>query len=684
MSDSPENPDFDSRADRDLPLAVGQVARRTSLRLLILALFGLLLVLSLPVWRPKLIGAGLDASWLATLHHFALSEKQFGIDLVFTYGPLGFLQKPFFDPDTYLLQIAFYLAVALALMTAAWGLFSPGKGEVASPWLLALLFLLPLYVRRPDSLLFLTAGAFLLRRGCCRPAGIHLGDLPFLLVLSLSCLGKFVHLATAVLTVGVAALIELLQGRKIPRLPVLFIGLILLWLHLTHQRLSSLPEFLDTARELILGYPEVLGSFGPPPEALITATACTLFLAILLWSRIPNDLRTRLALSMGLAGILSLVFKLRLLRLGRGSLVTEVLVGIGVFYAGHTLASKGSKRARLGGLLALLTALGAHLFSVTAAEKLDLVPYHVAEIKRIRRSARGLLGGTLLPPFETLKEASEKGKEELRRRYPLPALPGTVDLFGSLQAVVVSHGLDFSPRPVFQPQHAYTSRLATLNGDFYRSPQAPRFVLAKVDTFKGFPPSTLDSRAFLELLQSYRLVRQTNDFLILARGKTQPFDFRLLLEETVPLGRTLDLAAYPSSSLLWIEIELRKTLVGSIAALAWRPKWLRIDCTLADGETFSWHLASRAVKGGFLLSPLILDNEHLSVLLRGETEEWKTRRSVRALAFHETKPGSRHYERQVHLRLYELSPIGALRRGGYPAGNPRIGSDPRRADQSPK
>lgn len=37
---------------------------------------------------------GLDSSWVFALNHFAHGPELFGRDLVFTYGPLGFLAVP--------------------------------------------------------------------------------------------------------------------------------------------------------------------------------------------------------------------------------------------------------------------------------------------------------------------------------------------------------------------------------------------------------------------------------------------------------------------------------------------------------------------------------------------------------------------------------------------------------------
>ena len=62
-----------------------------------------LLLLALLPWRPLLYDAALDPSRQMVLHWAYAKGIVFGRDLVFTYGPLGFLNWRYYHPETFAL-----------------------------------------------------------------------------------------------------------------------------------------------------------------------------------------------------------------------------------------------------------------------------------------------------------------------------------------------------------------------------------------------------------------------------------------------------------------------------------------------------------------------------------------------------------------------------------------------------
>ena len=61
--------------------------------LLLSILSVVLLLLTFPKIDPE-IGSGIDNSYLIAFNHFFYSDIQIVKDLIFTYGPLGFLKHP--------------------------------------------------------------------------------------------------------------------------------------------------------------------------------------------------------------------------------------------------------------------------------------------------------------------------------------------------------------------------------------------------------------------------------------------------------------------------------------------------------------------------------------------------------------------------------------------------------------
>src|SRR5690606_1998958 len=71
-------------------------------------------LIRVPPWRPQFLfeSDGVDPSWLGVLNEAVLREWHFGTDILFTYGPLGFLHGRMYHPETHLLLMAAWLAVA--------------------------------------------------------------------------------------------------------------------------------------------------------------------------------------------------------------------------------------------------------------------------------------------------------------------------------------------------------------------------------------------------------------------------------------------------------------------------------------------------------------------------------------------------------------------------------------------
>src|SRR5687767_715327 len=82
-------------------------------------------VMLLPAWQPQFfnaetLGNGLDWGWAFALHAFHAKGLEHGRDVVFTYGPLGFLEPRFYHPATYIALLCRSAAFALVFWFGAW------------------------------------------------------------------------------------------------------------------------------------------------------------------------------------------------------------------------------------------------------------------------------------------------------------------------------------------------------------------------------------------------------------------------------------------------------------------------------------------------------------------------------------------------------------------------------------
>lgn len=104
----------------------------------VLAVFSLL-SLPNPIWASS---PGLDSSWTWFLSHFAWS-RVFGSEVVFTYGPLGFLLHPELTLSNALAGLGLSFAFAASWAWLLWIVYSRVPNGRASAWLLLFTMLFP-------------------------------------------------------------------------------------------------------------------------------------------------------------------------------------------------------------------------------------------------------------------------------------------------------------------------------------------------------------------------------------------------------------------------------------------------------------------------------------------------------------------------------------------------------------
>ena len=77
------------------------------------------ILLTLVTWSLQFAypAPGIDASWRGGLYLAAEEGLDYGREIVFTYGPLGFLEEPI-NWDTTLASISFLFGAALAVLLA--------------------------------------------------------------------------------------------------------------------------------------------------------------------------------------------------------------------------------------------------------------------------------------------------------------------------------------------------------------------------------------------------------------------------------------------------------------------------------------------------------------------------------------------------------------------------------------
>jgi hypothetical protein len=226
----------------------------------------------------------------------------------------------------------------------------------------------------------------------------------------------------------------------------------------------------------------------------------------------------------------------------------------------------------------------------------------------------------------------------------------SVDVFGQAQAYAPYNELNYRPRPIFQSYTACNERLMRLNEEFFLSPAAPEFVLFELGGVDRKFPALADARVLRDLLINYTMPATEDRFLLLQAKSTEQPRLSLVREGAIGPGQRFDLREFGNTN-LWLEIELRPSLLGQMRKLLYQPPTVRLA---AWGETAKTPLLrGRApvamLSAGFLASPLLWRTEDVQHLFAGQPVSHPSAYSVEVLQGEE-----RFWRPTIRFRLYRI------------------------------
>ena len=454
---------------------------------------------------------GLDESWNAAVNLANKESLDFGTELAFTYGPLGFLAVPqLYYPSLAVVAAAYiavtHVAVCTLLVWAARRTFGVGLAVLIA-------YVAARTITEPTSR-FLVVAAFIV---CI---GLLLGEWR-------SPLNRLVVAAGGAVT-GLELLVRLDIGLSMFLLFVATFVLVPLdrWVNLalyaaglvaafvvgwvvTSQSFGTIGDFLVHSLDIGSGYAEAMGIEDPDRRWEYPAALLVLIVgvaAVVLGTRawLPS---TRLK-----AAVLGAIFVF--LSFKHGFVRHDGLHSVGFFAAMFSglLAFTWPAERRREVLLALGTALIAFLASSNFAwrhfDPIENASRLKSDISTLSDPYRGV--GASREWLKLLYGVDDTSLAELRGR--------TVHIWPWEAGVAWAYELDWRPLPVFQSYSAYTPDLDELNRKFLASDRAPERILRHQTMAIDGRLLQFDSPAgTVETLCRYVQVRATAGLQVLAR-----------------------------------------------------------------------------------------------------------------------------------------------------------------------
>lgn len=565
-------------------------------------------LLMLAMFSPPLSPANeLDSSWRMVLGKAFHEGWQFGTDIVFTYGPLGYTMGRTYSGIHFDSLVLWQLGQALVFSTLVFrlGMRIQGYGR----WCLFAFFLMfgSAYEDALHQMAIAIAGLELIRR-----TDERLRLLPALFGLMFAVLGlvKFTDFMLSAVMVIAASALHLWNRRRFDALwgAGWFLGAFVLGWMLCGQNPLNLPDFFFNSWEISQGYQETMGVPTPPDALKVALTVLAAFATYFGLHLYASNNRPRsLALLAGLSAFVFLNWKHGFVR-SDGHM-------LGFFYCSFVpaaalpaLLDDGDSHRRLRGALQLVAFIAAVAgVGCTLPGVLQGLLGNSQEriVSNIRR----------LADYDAFAAGYVKDLQNERSAYELPESRkvigrGSVDVIGYEQAVAIYNDFNYRPRPVFQSYSAYRPWLSHLNFKFYASDRAPDFVLLKLHTIDRRLVTMDDSQVLALLIHRYEYVLTEKGFH-LWRRKSGPFDRgtilpRTLHAATLALGQPL-LTDEFSDQHLWATITIKPSFLGRVVGFLYKLPIVTLKLKNNGNAINEYRLPPPQGRTGFIVNPLVED-----------------------------------------------------------------------------
>lgn len=575
------------------------------------------------------IGTGfphsLDAGWGEVLAWGISHGAQWGKDLVFTYGPLGFMARGLpFDPATYwptlILQLVFATATAVLvavdlrrLPLAAALAFAVTAIVFGPSWATSSSFIIvyPLVAVALEQVARRTDAARLARHAAVAGLAAFAALMPLIKFSSFPLWLVWLPLGLVILRAsGDRRLLATFAVASI-------VAPVAVWIA-CGQHPANLGAWLYWSWQIAVAYPAAMRADPVLPITdwiTLGATACWLA-AIAAWAWRVRRSPRRVALYVLIAAAMVLAYRAGATRADNGHLA---IVWSVYAWSAALLAGLGCEDTRARGLrqstavfvlvMVILTLALPRLSRTYSSHTLGefysgrlTASYATAQLRELLHPVRG---------YQTRYRTWMQDRTALA----LPLIKqtvghGTIDALLNAQSALLANGLNYRPRPVFQSYSAYSGELAELNARFFLSPRAPQWVMLNWTAISGDYPTSEDPRALLRILQDYRPVLTERNYVLFRRRGAPP-------APAATAGRARDLPVrfanatpIPASMTdAWFaRFDVRLTPYGKVEAALFRPPKFEVEARLRDGGTRTYTVTPAIARSGFVLSPALNSN----------------------------------------------------------------------------
>lgn len=607
-----------------------------------MAAFILIYFMSIPYFSIYASNVDLDPSWQNVYKWLLFKNCNFGIDIIYTFGPLAGYFLSTYNHEYFLCNILVNIGLVLFFICQfvyiAMSVEVSVRGNKYLCSLLAGIFVFLIFWPYSDVLYYsiILCTFIYMRLVSYRCTLVLILQLALLAVLGLV---KFSFLLSVILLFFICIFLGIVRRNCTRQVGLLcmYIGFLLIFWHLSGQSIINLPAYMFNYLDMAFSYNGAMGVNGIKGWKIFDFIAISLLGGLTLYflqalSKEEFDFHVnmdhdegnveKLEIKIFILFLLLVLFKYGM---GRHDLhqnaFWEFLMLISllipsVCYQRHTLFSV--KKLSLSIYIISLLCLTSGML-LESQNNYDLLKSRFeAPFSNIKANSAILFKDGLNEYQVNLEKAQ---LDIYNREASLPTFEkiinnDTVDVYNYRQNYAILNDFNYRPRPVFQGYQTFTKNLMEKNENFILTNPSD-YIIFKQETIDNRLGLMDDSMWLAEVLNNYDLVAEERDLLLLKKKESFQEVKRFKVSDgVVDFDDIIDIPC-KNGERISISMEIENSVLGKILSMLWKPPIVEMELIKDNGDVVVRRIIPSMIRTPVYIDGVIDNNDDVINLVNG-------------------------------------------------------------------